>query len=82
MHITQITNSDNITTVSWADDVLYITFKRGSKTYRYRGVPFEAYTALVNAESVGKHFHANIKDNYPGEAISTADAIAAGMASC
>lgn len=81
MHTTQITGSSNISEVSWADDTLYIKFAKHGDVYRYSGVPFDAYTALVQAESVGKHFHAAIKPNYEGIRVTEATALAAGVTS-
>ena len=43
--------------------VLEIEFKSGA-VYRYYGVPSEVHDELVNAESVGKYFNANVKSKY------------------
>ena len=40
--------------------VLEIEFKSGA-VYRYYGVPSEVHDELINAESVGKYFNANVK---------------------
>lgn len=44
---------------------LFVQFKSGG-TYQYDNVPPEAHAAFVGAESVGKHFHAEIKGKYEG----------------
>jgi hypothetical protein len=40
-----------------------ITFKDGSK-HEYHNVPVSEYQRLIDADSVGSHFHAEFKDNY------------------
>ena len=42
---------------------LEIRFRSGG-TYEYYNVPEEVYTDLVEDDSVGKYFHAEIKDQY------------------
>jgi lysyl-tRNA synthetase class 2 len=42
---------------------LDITFKSG-KTYRYREVPPDVYSDLLDAESKGEFFNENIKDTF------------------
>lgn len=44
--------------------MLEIEFKDGS-VYRYKGVKKKAFEALLSSESKGKHFHQNIKAQYP-----------------
>ena len=48
-----------------ASSTLTIRFTHGG-TYNYPGVPESAYEALLAAESIGKHFHANIRNQYAG----------------
>jgi hypothetical protein len=79
MHTTQI-DSSNIREASWADDTLYLTFVKTGATYQYSGVPFEKYTELVQAESVGKFFHSAIKPNYEGIQLPEAHALLIGVA--
>ena len=43
--------------------VLEIEFKSGA-VYRYYGVPSEVHDELINSESVGKYFNANVKSKY------------------
>jgi KTSC domain len=52
--------SSNVAAVGWQDDKLMVKFNRGD-IYRYDGVPLSVYNDFVNAESVGRFFHANIK---------------------
>jgi len=40
-----------------------ITFKDGSK-HAFENVPVIEYNRLINAESVGSHFHDEFKNNY------------------
>ena len=42
---------------------LEVTFHSGG-TYRYHGVEPEAHEAFKSADSLGSHFHANIKTKY------------------
>ena len=43
---------------------LEIRFVSG-RTYRYSNVPADVYEALLNAESKGAFFNAQIRDRYP-----------------
>jgi len=49
-----------------AKSELIITFLKGG-TYRYQEVPKEVFQAMENAESIGKYFLANVKNNYSFE---------------
>lgn len=40
-----------------------IEFKNGDK-HEYHNVPVGEYQRLIEAPSVGEHFHAEFKDNY------------------
>ncbi len=62
--LTTKVESSNLVEVSWENEQLLVTFKRGDR-YRYEGVPIEQYNALVQAPSVGKFFMVEIKDGYP-----------------
>lgn len=42
---------------------LGVEFARGG-TYEYDDVPPEAYEEFIGADSIGKYFLANIKNNY------------------
>ena len=58
--------SANISEVVLDKGVLHIVFKKGNRTYKYPGAGMAEYTALANAESVGGHFHAQIKPRFEG----------------
>lgn len=47
-------------------DTLHIEFNNG--TYVFKDVPPEAHRALMDAESVGSHFHKHIKGKYEPKA--------------
>lgn len=72
MKSTKITGSENINWVGWVGDVLFIGFNKGT-FYRYPGASEKDYAALVGADSVGKHFHANIRSKFAGTVASLAD---------
>ena len=61
----QPVESSNLRSVGYDEFllVLEIEFKSGA-VYRYYGVPSEVHDELVNAESVGKYFNANVKSKY------------------
>ena len=65
MQMTPRPESSTIAAIGYDRDnhLLAVQFKSGG-TYHYLGVPPGAHTALVAAESVGKHFHAHIKGKY------------------
>lgn len=44
--------------------VLTVVF-HGDRVYQYFRVPVAVYWALLNAESHGKYFHAQIRNQYP-----------------
>lgn len=64
MERTPVTSS-NICSVGYDTDSesLEIEFNNGS-VYQYSNVPTGEYEGLLSAESVGKYFHANIKNRY------------------
>ena len=55
--------SSTISAIGYENKELHIKFKNGTE-YVYYDVPAEVYEALNSAESVGKYFAANIKNNY------------------
>lgn len=57
--------SSNIEGVGYdpATKTLRIQF-RGGCTYDYANVPAEKHKALIDAESVGKHFHQHIRNKH------------------
>lgn len=46
------------------DQVLVLEFKDNDKIYVYYDVPRSEYKRLVNADSIGGYFNANIKGKY------------------
>jgi KTSC domain len=71
--------SSNIKSIGYSDGVLEVEFKRKTadsaedsqpgQVYQYEGVPAAEYEALMKAESIGKHFSANIRTAYTGKKI-------------
>jgi hypothetical protein len=61
----QVTSS-NLQSIGYDPDaqIMEIEFKSGG-TYQYSSVPEHEHTGIMNAESHGRYFHANIKDRYP-----------------
>lgn len=47
-------------------ETLYVRFKNGGKVYSYTPVSLETYDELMNADSVGKYYHANIRKALKG----------------
>jgi hypothetical protein len=58
-------SSSNISAIGYETETqtLEIEFLSGG-VYQYAGVSVEEYEALMNADSKGKYFHANIKNRY------------------
>ena len=63
-------DSSNINEVGYEAETktLQVQFKNGG-VFNYPGVDPKEYVALLGAESVGKHFHANIRAKYKGEKV-------------
>jgi hypothetical protein len=60
-------DSTNLDEVGYDADALelHVLFVGSSDTiYVYEGVPFDTYTALLNAESKGRYFHNNIRGRF------------------
>jgi len=64
MERTPVTSS-NIRAIGYdmETQILEVEFNNGS-VYQYHGVPVNEHEAIMNAESKGKYFNANIKNNY------------------
>jgi hypothetical protein len=64
MERTPVTSTD-ICSVGYDIDnqTLEVEFNSGS-VYQYANVPLGEYEGLLNADSKGKYFHANIKNRY------------------
>jgi hypothetical protein len=63
----KIDGSSAIAGVEMKGDDLRIHFSSG-KAYDYAGVGKEKMTAMINAESPGKYFAAEIRNNFEGVA--------------
>lgn len=61
----QEVKSTNLVSIGYDEqtETLEIEFK-GNRIYRYQNVSKEEYNNLVNAESIGKYFNTNIKNEY------------------
>lgn len=55
--------SSNLAEVGYEDGTLYIRFHSGG-LYSYSNVPPAVFLGLMNAPSLGKYFHANIRNVY------------------
>ena len=66
--------SSNIKAIGYdeATLTLRVTF-HGDKSYDYMGVSSMAHMDLLNSESVGKHFHQNIKGVYEWNKVPVAE---------
>lgn len=64
MNYQQVTSS-NIAAIAYDAEkkVLGVQFHK-SGIYHYEGVPSDVHTAMLEAASVGKFFHANVKDRF------------------
>lgn len=62
--------STNIKSVAYSPETrkLKVAFHSG-KTWEYDDVPPEAHQSFIAAQTVGNHFHANIKSRYKGRAV-------------
>jgi KTSC domain-containing protein len=58
--------SSNIESIGYHPETkrMSVRFKGSGGTYSYADVPKDVYDKLMGAESVGKHFHAEIKGKY------------------
>ena len=61
----QEVDSSNIDAIGYDEvtETLEIEFRIG--VYQYKNVPEYMYNDLMNADSIGRFFHENIKDVYP-----------------
>ena len=61
-----IVSSSNIGAIGYEAEThtLEVEFLNGS-IYQYAGVSVEEYEAMMNADSKGKYFNANVKNRYP-----------------
>ena len=63
MNYTKV-ESSNLAEVGWKDETLHIRFHHGGE-YAYDGVAYGVFTDLISAPSVGKFFHAEVKERFP-----------------
>lgn len=47
-------------------NTLIVKFKEDGPEYDYADVPASAFTKMMEAESIGKHFGTNIRNNFKG----------------
>lgn len=68
----QAVKSSSIAAVGYDQETkeLRVQFTRG-QTYVYRGVSPEVHKALMDSESIGKHFQANIRNQFTGELLGS-----------
>ncbi len=65
--------SSNIAAVGYDpdDQTLHVKFKESGAVYTYADVPADDHEALMGADSIGKHFHANIRSKFNGNKVET-----------
>jgi hypothetical protein len=63
-------NSSNIASIGHDPNTqeLEVEFKSG-QVYRYTGVSAADHRELMNAGSIGQHFHRRIKSSFPGSKV-------------
>lgn len=61
----QSVDSSNLASIGYdaSSQILEVEFKHGG-VYQYKDVPEDEYEALMNADSHGKYFSANIKNQF------------------
>lgn len=64
-------NSSALTVVRYNKDDLTLTIKlKDGNTYKYADVPYDVYLELVNADSKGRYFNMNIRNNFHFERVN------------
>ena len=62
--------SSNLEAVGYDQDTQEMTVEfKGGGLYKYKDVPFEVYTELMDADSIGQLFHKLIRGNYEFEKL-------------
>lgn len=61
--------SSFIESIAYEGDVLEVKFKNGS-VGRHTGVSTEDHAALIGAESIGRHYGAEIRGKFPFTKVS------------
>jgi len=61
----QKVESSNLASIGYDEEneILEVEFKHGG-IYQYNGVPKDEYDSLMSADSHGKYFSANIRNDY------------------
>ena len=67
MHRTPV-NSSDLRSVGYEQGTLEVEFK-GGRIYQYFDVTEDVYEGLMNADSLGTYFNANIKNDYRCEKV-------------
>lgn len=68
MDMKETPGSSNIVSHGYDKDSKTMAIKfKGGGLYNYAGVEPHEYDAFAAAESLGKHFHANIRSKFQGE---------------
>ena len=64
-------SSSNIASIGHDPDTktLEVEFTGNGHVYRYAGVTPDEHRELMNAGSIGSHFHRNIRSNYTGSKV-------------
>ena len=69
----KVSDSSLVSNIEWTNkrgskdkikDDLTITFNQNDERYEYIGVPSTTLQEMLESDSIGKYFHANIKDQY------------------
>jgi len=63
----QVTSS-NIMSIGYENGTLEVEFK-GNRVYQYPGVPDKTVNELLKAQSVGRYFGQNIRNQFKGTKI-------------
>lgn len=52
-----------------ATNILRVRFKKGEQEWDYLDVSKDDFNSLINAKSIGSHFHKNIRSKFEGKKI-------------
>lgn len=63
-----VVKSSNVVALGHIDNTLFVEFRSG--TYAYHDVSIAEFTALMEADSIGRHLNKNIKPSKEYEKIS------------
>ena len=65
--------SSNIKMFNWWLGFLDVQFRQNDAKYRYENVPMNIMLEMIQAESKGKYFVANVKGKYEYQKLEYAD---------